>query len=244
MVFPSERYAAQGPRLVLESVSRRLVLVSRSRVASERKREKLKGRAKFLICDGPYKRSTRPGDVSSCFRTTAVGRAMNTDDPWTNDRFPRVITVGPQSYDSTMERYLESFMKKHKSGPPGPLSGEPWTVSDSLHQNLFPRVFQPTAECSGGVETGWVETAISAVVKSSLAHNLALCRRGDISIRRIPGFTGRDIWRTVISRESTCIDIIRASGTPSGFEDPEGACPRVVEVGSGRRSGQSWYYER
>jgi len=29
---------------------------------------------------------------------------------------------------------------------------------------------------SGGVATGWVETAISAVVKSSLAHNLALCR--------------------------------------------------------------------
>lgn len=45
-----------------------------------------------------------------------------------------------------------------------------------------------------------------------------------------------------ISRESTCIDIIRTSGTSSGFEDPEGACPREVEVGSGPRSGQSWYY--
>lgn len=66
---------------------------------------------------------------------------------------------------------------------------------------------------------------------------------GNISIRRIPRFTGRDVWRTVISRES-CIDIIRENGTSSGFEDPEGACPRAVEVGSGRRSGQSWYYER
>lgn len=50
-------------------------------------------------------------------------------------------------------------------------------------------------------------------------------------------------WWTIL-RESTCIDIIRTSGTSSGFEDPEGACPREVEVGSGPRSGQSWYYRR
>lgn len=50
-------------------------------------------------------------------RPGAVGRAMNTDDPWTNDRFPRVITVGPQSYDSTVNLPRGSRARSSETGP-------------------------------------------------------------------------------------------------------------------------------
>jgi len=73
-------------------------------VTRQEEKEKFKGRGKisnlrWLVPD----RSTKPA-TSSRFRPAA--RAMNTDDPWTNDRLPREITVDPQSYGTTADRVL------------------------------------------------------------------------------------------------------------------------------------------
>lgn len=48
---------------------------------------------KFKSCDKiSSSRWSIGGRRHSCFRMTDAGRAVNTDDPWTNDRFPREIT--------------------------------------------------------------------------------------------------------------------------------------------------------
>lgn len=48
---------------------------------------------KFLICDGP---TARGQSTCSCFRTPAAPLPVNTDDPWTNDRFSREVTAAPK----------------------------------------------------------------------------------------------------------------------------------------------------
>jgi len=72
-------------------------------VTRQEEKEKFKGRGKISNLRWLVPGSTKPA-TSSRFRPAA--RAMNTDDPWTNDRLPREITVDPQSYGTTADRVL------------------------------------------------------------------------------------------------------------------------------------------